>query len=84
MCSDNIVGTTKITLSSDDNIAASSNLPLINPSQSAPAPSPKQCIVINIWFLTAISISIIVILYIIVIIKRIKKEKKQKRRKLRL
>ena len=84
MCSDNIVGTTKITLSSDDNIVAASNLPLINPNKSTPAPSPKQCIVINIWLLTAILISIIVIIYVIVIIKRVRKAKKQRSRKLRL
>lgn len=84
MCSDNIVGTAKITLSSDDNMIAASNLPLINKNNLTPAPNPKQCIVVNIWLLLAILIAITLIIYIIVIIKRIRNAKRKRRRKLRL
>ena len=72
----NIVGTAKLTLSSDENIAAASNLPFAKDDNNSNL-KQKQCIVINIWVIVAVIAAILIVLYIH---SEVKRRKKQRRR----
>ena len=76
MYGDNIVGTAKLTLSSDENIAAASNLPY-DTATTASDLQPKKCFVINIWVIVGIGAAIILALYIS---SEVKRKKSQRRR----
>jgi D-alanyl-D-alanine carboxypeptidase len=72
----NIVGTAKLTLSSDENIAAASNLPFAKDDNNSNL-KQKKCIVINIWIIVAVIAAILIVLYIH---SEVKRKKTQRRR----
>ncbi len=80
---DNVVGTATLRISTPENLAASSNAPLLTDTYSTS--SPKKCIVINLWGFLIIVLLLLVLLYLLSAVRAANRRRRRrgKRRKLR-